>query len=109
MADGKFSVPFSRFLDYDRGEDGGLVINEKEAQTVRLIFRLYLDGLSYYSIAKELTRRGALTVTGKEKWSAKTINGILENIKIPYLIQSNEKIPQTLENQGFWLKIRRGK
>ena len=81
MADGKFSVPFSRFLGYDRGEDGGLVINESEAQTVRLIFRLYLDGLSYYSIAKELTRRGILTATGKEKWNAATINGVLGNEK----------------------------
>ncbi|WP_074811776.1 aldo/keto reductase [Selenomonas ruminantium] len=81
MADGKFSVPFSRFLGYDRGEDGGLIINEDEAQTVRLIFRLYLEGLSSYAIAKELTGRGILTVTGKEKWNAATINGVLGNEK----------------------------
>lgn len=27
MADGKVSVPFSRFLGYDRGENGELVVN----------------------------------------------------------------------------------
>ncbi len=87
MADGKFSVPFSRFLGYDRGEDGGLVVNEEEAATVRLIFRLYLEGLSSYAIAKELTAQGILTVTGKEKWNAATINGVLGKLRTPDLIQ----------------------
>ena len=29
FADGKVTVPFKRFLGYDRGEDGNLVLNEK--------------------------------------------------------------------------------
>ena len=33
FADGKGSVAFSHFLGYDRGPDGGFVINEKEAET----------------------------------------------------------------------------
>ena len=36
-SDGKVTVPFSRFLGYDRGEDGNLVVNEEEAVTVRRI------------------------------------------------------------------------
>ena len=39
MADGKVSVPYSVFLGYDKGEDGNLVVNEKEARIVRLIYR----------------------------------------------------------------------
>ena len=48
---------------------------------VRLIFRLFLEGMTACKIAKELAARHILTVTGKEKWNAKTIRGILSNEK----------------------------
>ena len=69
FADGKFSVGYSRFLGYDKGEDGNLAINEEQAKTVRLIFGLFIEGLTPCAIAKELTKRGILTVTGKSKWN----------------------------------------
>ena len=81
FADGKFSVGYSRFLGYDKGEDGNLAINEEQAKTVRLIFQLFLEGMTACKIAKELTSRHILTVTGKERWNAKTIQGILRNEK----------------------------
>ena len=81
FADGKFSVGYSRFLGYDKGEDGNLAINEEKAKTVRLIFQLFLEGMMACRIAKELTVRHILTVTGKEKWNAKTIKGVLANEK----------------------------
>lgn len=81
FADGKFSVGYSHFLGYDKGEDGNLVINEEQAKIVRLIFQLFLEGMTAGRIAKELTARHILTVTGKEKWNAKTIRGILSNEK----------------------------
>ena len=81
FADGKFSVGYSHFLGYDKGEDGNLAINEEQAKIVRLIFQLFLEGMTAGRIAKELTARHILTVTGKEKWNAKTIRGILSNEK----------------------------
>lgn len=81
FADGKFSVGYSHFLGYDKGEDGNLAINEEQAKIVRLIFQLFLEGMTAGRIAKELTARHILTVTGKEKWNAKTIKGILSNEK----------------------------
>src|SRR5699024_11483058 len=39
FADGKVCVPFRRFLGYDRGEDGNLVLNEKEAVIIKRIYR----------------------------------------------------------------------
>ncbi|MEE5994663.1 MAG: recombinase family protein, partial [Oscillospiraceae bacterium] len=81
MADGKVSVPFSRFLGYDRGEDGNLVINEKEAEIVRLIYRLFLEGLTPYSIARHLTEKGIPTPAGKTKWTDSTVKSILTNEK----------------------------
>ena len=32
------------------------------------IFKLFLDGMSTYSIAEELTRRGIKSPGGKDKW-----------------------------------------
>ncbi len=48
---------------------------------MRLIFGLFIEGLTPCAIAKELTKRGILTVTGKSKWNAATINGVLANEK----------------------------
>ena len=81
FADGKFSVGYSHFLGYDKGEDGNLAINEEQAKIVRLIFQLFLEGMTAGRIAKELTARHILTVMGKEKWNTKTIKGILSNEK----------------------------
>ena len=44
FADGKVTMPYKQFLGYERGEDGVPVINEKEAEVVRLIYKLFLQG-----------------------------------------------------------------
>ena len=38
FSDGKVTVPFKRFLGYDRGEDGKLVLNPEEAKLIRLLY-----------------------------------------------------------------------
>lgn len=70
FADGKVTVPFSRFLGYDRGEDGNLVINQEQAKLVRYIYTLYLDGGSLTGIARRLQAEGHLTASGNPNWSA---------------------------------------
>ena len=55
FADGKASVGFKTFLGYDRGPNGEFVINEKQAVTVRYIYKRFLEGFTPYHIAKELT------------------------------------------------------
>ena len=79
--DGKVSVSFKYFLGYDRGNDGNLVVNREQAEVVKLIYRLYLSGLSFISVARELTRRGIPTPTGKQKWNQTTVRSILTNEK----------------------------
>lgn len=81
FADGKVSVGFSHFLGYDRGPDGNLVVNREQAKTVKLIYRLFLDGYTFHSIAKELMTRGLETPTGKKKWYQGTVKSILTNEK----------------------------
>ena len=81
MSDGKFSMSYSTFLGYDKGEDGTLVINEEQAVVIRKIYKLYLEGLSTHTIAKILTEEGIKTPKGKDKWSQSTVLSILTNEK----------------------------
>ena len=74
-------VPFGRFLGYERGEDGSLVVNEEQAQIVRRIYGMFLQGRSPYTIARRLTEEGISTPGGKMKWSGSTVRSILTNEK----------------------------
>lgn len=81
FADGKASVGFKTFLGYDRGLNGEFVINEEQAVTVRYIYKRFLEGLSTYQIAKELTNMGVKTPAGKDKWYTSSVMSILQNEK----------------------------
>ena len=81
FADGKVSVPFQRFLGYDRGPDGNLVVNREQAVIVKRIYSLFLQGMTYHGIADTLTKDGIPTPGGKKKWSLSTVKSILSNEK----------------------------
>ena len=81
MADGKVSVAYTHFLGYDKGENGELVINESQAEIVRMIFRLFLEGKSTYRIAQILTESEYKTVSGNDNWQKSTVINILKNEK----------------------------
>lgn len=81
FADGKVTVPFKRFLGYDRGPDGNLVLNTDEAVTVRRIYSMFLQGMSPYGIATHLTADGIKSPGGKDKWNAGAVRSILTNEK----------------------------
>lgn len=81
FADGKVTVPFNRFLGYDRGPDGNLVVNPEEAVTVRRIYSMFLQGMSPYGIATRLTADGIKSPGGKDKWNAGSVRSILTNEK----------------------------
>lgn len=77
MADGRYSVIYSRFMGYDKG----FVINEEQARTVRYIFKRILTGLSPFQIAKELTEAGVPTASKQTKWWSNSVHSILRNEK----------------------------
>ena len=77
FADGKGSVGYSWFLGYDKG----FKVNEEQADTVRLIYKLFISGLSMYAITKELMSRGIKSPSGKDKWHISTVKSILTNEK----------------------------
>lgn len=81
MADGKVSVPFKRFLGYDRGADGNLVVNPEQAVTVRRIYTMFLQGMTPHSIAAALTEDGIPSPAGRKQWSQTSVRSILTNEK----------------------------
>ena len=81
FADGKVTVPFKRFLGYDRGEDGNLVVNPEQAEVVKRIYGMFLKGMTPHGIAKTLTDEGVPTPAGKHQWGQTTIKSILSNEK----------------------------
>lgn len=66
---------------YDKDENGDIIINEEQAEIVRLIFDLYLSGKSILGIIKELQNRGIKSPTGKDRWAKRTIAEMLSNEK----------------------------
>ena len=81
MADGKVTMPYGRFLGYRKGEDGLPEIVPEEAEVVKLIYKSFMEGLSYYKIAKMLMEREIPAPAGGEKWYTRTVESILTNEK----------------------------
>lgn len=65
-------------IGYDR-VNGTYVINEDQAETVRMIFDLYLEGLGETKICKELCRRQRKDGHGNVSWNVSKISRILRN------------------------------
>lgn len=81
MSKGIGCVPFSNFWGYDRGEDGGYLINEKQAEIVKRIYNDFLNGYTLKDITLLLEKDDIKTVKGKDKWDTSTILSILQNEK----------------------------
>lgn len=86
------------------------VVNEQQAGVVKLIFELYLSGLSYFQISKELKSRGIKSPKGLDRWDTSTIEQMLKNEKYvgDALLQKtiaqpwrNRKRSATADNQMY--------
>ena len=67
-------------LGYDVTENQDYVINEREAESIKIIFSMYADGYGYGSIIDELNRLGYKTKAGKE-FKKSSLHDILKNEK----------------------------
>lgn len=79
--EGKVSFQYKYLLGYKKGADGKPEIVPEEAEIVRLIYKLFLDGYSMRNIKKILESKGLLTPTGKKIWNESLIQSILKNEK----------------------------
>ena len=75
-------------------------INPEQAKTVRLIFKMYLDGNGLTRIKDELERRGMRTATGKVRWHESCISHILKNsFYCGIITYHKEYVPDYLEQK----------
>lgn len=81
MRSGKTVLNHTQFLGYTKGKDGILQVVPEEAEVVRKIFELYVQGNGVRKIKRYLEEHGIQTVTGKTEWSTSTIDRMLSNEK----------------------------
>lgn len=79
--EGKVQFQYKYLLGYKKGTDGKPEIVPEEAEIVRLIYALFLDGYSMTRIKKILENKGYLTAQGKKVWNESLIRSILKNEK----------------------------
>lgn len=79
--DGRVRYNYKSWLGYRKGDDGKPEIIQEEAEIVREIFTMFLDGMSIESIGKALESRKIHTKLGRKIWSKSVIKSILENEK----------------------------
>ena len=105
---GIFLIP--KLLGYDLDEEGELVINPDEAETVKVIFYLYINGWSSSEIADLLTEYGRTTKLGNEVWNPTSIDGVIENerhcgdIRARKTYTKDFKTHKKVKNEGANLK-----
>jgi DNA invertase Pin-like site-specific DNA recombinase len=81
FADGKVTMPYRHFLGYCKGADGLPEIVPEEANLVRRIYKLFMQGKTPHGIAKILTCENIPTPARKTVWQSSTVKSILRNEK----------------------------
>lgn len=110
VSDGNYISPHAPY-GYDK-RNKTLVINEREAAAVRLIFELYADlGFGAAGIAKYLTDHGIPNKHGGPDWDKTTVRNILRNPvytgkitwnRREYRYQSGGKRTSRFANRSKW-------
>lgn len=81
FADGRYSVPYRRFLGYERAGTNKLAVNTDEAKIVKLIYWLFLAGKTDQAICRYLDARCIPSPSGKRRWHPNVVHSILSNEK----------------------------
>jgi DNA invertase Pin-like site-specific DNA recombinase len=82
FANGEYSVCYSRFLGYKKGENNKLEIDENEVAIVREIYDLFMKGMGTAKIAQQLTTEHRRTPSGLNSvWLKESVRAILTNEK----------------------------
>lgn len=81
METGNVPIQYSKLIGYRKGADGKPEIVPEEAEIVRRIYKMYLEGCSLVQIAKTLTDEETPTASGVKAWSAQVVRNMLTNEK----------------------------
>ena len=81
MRTGKANIQFKTLLGYKKGSDGEMVIVPEQAETVKLIYEMYLSGRTLRSIKESLEARGLRNAAGTTEWTTSNLRTILSDEK----------------------------
>ena len=81
MRTGKANIQFKTLLGYKKGPDGEMVIVPEQAETVKLIYEMYLSGKTLRSIKESLEARGLRNAAGTTEWTTSNLRTILSDEK----------------------------
>lgn len=98
-ANGTSGLYKRKLYGYKKNKDGELIIDDEQAKVVRDVFRWYLDGASVLGIIKKLSDTGIRSPAGKEKWSKRSIEKMLENEKYTGTVTLLDSATQKYEFQ----------
>jgi DNA invertase Pin-like site-specific DNA recombinase len=107
---GKLIMNTTWFLGYDKDDDGNLIVNHEQAETVRYIFDLYLRGMGVTALARHLQAENIKNGRGAVAWYPDTVKEILKNEKYAgdLMLQKTVTLDylthKTLENDGHATK-----
>lgn len=79
--EGKAAFHYKNTLGYKKGKDGKPEIIPEDAETIIMIYEMFLNGYSMIQISQYLEEKGISSPTGKQKWSVATVQSILRNEK----------------------------
>lgn len=79
--EGNATFHYKNFLGYRKGADGKPEIEPEGAETVKMIYDIFLGGDSLMKVAEKLDSAGRPTPSGRGKWSSSTVRSILSNEK----------------------------
>ena len=110
---GDIFTKYKSFMGYTCVDDS-LTIVPEQAEVVRKIFELYLQGLSLGQIKSYLESQGIKTAMGKDTWDKKTIHKMLKNEKykgdtmlqktITEDLMTGKKIKNTGQRNRYYIK-----
>ena len=78
---GNVPMQYARLLGYRKGADGNAEIVPEEAEIVKEIYRLYLDGMSLNMIVDRLNEKGLTTKGSSSPYRKEVVQRILTNEK----------------------------
>ena len=110
---GDIFTKYKSFMGYTCVDDN-LTIVPEQAEVVKKIFDLYLQGLSLGQIKSYLESQGIKTAMGKETWDTKTVHKMLKNEKykgdtmlqktVTENFMTGKKIKNTGQRNRYYIK-----
>ena len=86
---------------FRRDEEGYIYIKEDEAEVVRMIYDMAINGHSLQNIQTELFNRGIKSPSGKDKWTRDVIDKTINNEKyLTYIISFENFVDASIEKES---------